>query len=454
MLLPLSIAIVLVLGIGGRQSEALKLDPKPVAKEPSPLMPSASSVTIAPAKLAPAPITVAQAASNAAVELAGSGDGSVTRWFSDWGLWGNHDAPPGARVNWGSPYWWQSALDLRALLRYLETTHDSNPIFQQVIVQTFQRNVHRPGTPVPINFGNKFMDDTAWWGLAWVEAARYELDFRGDRALAAQFLHVAEWTANYVWAQPRSCRQQGIEWKSGSAPDTITNAEFVALAGELSYFLQQPGPFHDAAAASTWTSRGWQILWWLRHVDLANVHTGHVYDGYDAACKIVGGPLVYTEGQMADALVQMGLATGQHSYFTQAQRFIKYSFEPKFNMLSGGVLQQPCEGQAPRCLNLITANDSTVYKGLFVDAVADWEAATGSHAYDAFLRRQSLAVIDAASNASRLTQCQTPHDCQLTFYWSRPEAPEASQMPVGPGTQESGLSALTDELSVTLAFTG
>jgi hypothetical protein len=89
---------------------------------------------------------------------------------------------------------------------------------------------------------------------------------------------------------------------------------------------------------------------------------------------------------------------------------------------------------------------------MFVDAVADWQQATGSTLYDRFLTQQADAVIDhAASNGSSLTGCQTPHDCQIGFYWARPVPPGSTTLPVSPGTQYSGLSALTDALSV---FTG
>lgn len=435
-----------MLGIAALQSQASKIPRRHPAPAPAPKIVVVAKPSDPPPKL---PVSISQAASNAVTELAGSGDGSWIRWFPDWGLWGNHDAQPGARVNWGSPYWWQSALELRAVIRYMTVAHDSNPRYEQIIERTFQQNVRRPGTPVPLNFGNKWMDDTGWWGLAWLDAARYELNVRGDQALAARYLHVAEWTANYMWSQPRPCHQTGIEWESGSPPDTVTNAEFIALAGGLGYFLEQQGPFQAPAAASIWTKRGWQILWWLRHVDLANVHSGHVYDSYSPACKIVGGVTVYTEGEMAEALVQMGLATDQGFYFEQAQRFIDYVLSPKSQMIYKGVLQQPCEAQAQRCLNLVSVHDSMVYKGLFIAAVADWQAATGSHQYDDFLRRQGQAVIEnAASDGVRLANCQTPHDCQLGLYWARPIPPADTTLHISPGSQYSGLEALTAALAV------
>src|SRR5579875_3572419 len=438
------VVVALLAGLVVAASVALLSAAAPTTNDPrvahAPLGPPPPAVPHPAVSISQA--ALARAADNAALELAGSGDGSPIAWFPNWGLWGNHNAPPGARVNWGSPYWWQSALDLRALIRYLEVTHNTNPAYQQIIEQTFVQNVNRPGTPVPANFANKFMDDTGWWGLAWLEAARYELDVRGDIVLAAQYLKVAEWDAGYLWNGPHYCRQPGIEWQIGSPPDTITNAEFAALAGELAYFLKQPGPLQDTAAA-----RRWQILWWLRATRLINVRTGHVWDRFDSSCHDVGGALVYTEGEVADALVQMGLATGRRAYFSQAQRFIQYTFSPAAGMLHDGVLQQPCEAQAQRCLNSTWMADSTVYKGLFVDAVADWQTVTHSHIYDDFLRRQGQAVAEtAASNGSQLTSCQTPHDCQIGFYWAR-AVPPADGPAVTPGTQMSGLAALTDALS-------
>jgi hypothetical protein len=122
--LVLAIAAALVFGSGGFTSEA------------SNPQPARHIVVAAPIPHITGPVTLPQAATNATVELVGSGDSSPIEWFSNWGLWGNHNAAPGARVNWGSPYWWQSALDLRALVRYLEKTRDPNPIYQQVIVGT------------------------------------------------------------------------------------------------------------------------------------------------------------------------------------------------------------------------------------------------------------------------------------------------------------------------------
>jgi hypothetical protein len=436
----LAIPATLTFGVGSWQSsQALKITPQ------GQFPPNNTTTGTDPA---PAPPGLRQAASNAAIELVGSGDDSLVAWSPAGGIWGQRDAPPGAVRGWFSPYWWQTALDLLGLVRYLEVTHNTNPIYQHVIDQTFALNVRRPQSNMPVNFGNEFMDDTAWWGLAWLEAARYELNVRHDLSDAKRFESVAEWDANYIWSKPRTCHAAGIEWRVGYPPDTITNAEFVVLAAELAQVQGEPGLWFDPAAASKSLGEGRQILQWLERSRLINVKTGHVWDSYNTNCFLVGGSLNYTEGEAADALVQMGLATGQHEYFTEAQRFINYALSPTSGMTYRGVLQEACEGESGMCQGSQHLSDSTVWKGVFVSAVADWHAATGSSAYNAFLIKQAEAVIDhASSNSQQLTRCQTPHDCQIGFYWARAIAPPATSLPVGPGSQYSGLSAMTAALS-------
>jgi hypothetical protein len=70
------------------------------------------------------------------------------------------------------------------------------------------------------------MDDTGWWALAWLAAARYELIVRRDDADAIRFLAVSEWDADYIARQPRRCG--GIVWRLGTPPDTVANAEYIA----------------------------------------------------------------------------------------------------------------------------------------------------------------------------------------------------------------------------------
>jgi len=381
-----------------------------------------------------------QAATNAAVELAGSGDGSIVAWNAQTGLWG--DGNPAA--------WWQSAIDLYTLVRYLEATGTTAPAYQQLIATTYRINIRLPGTNMPRDFANEYMDDTGWWGVAWLEAAEYELLYRHDLADARRYLAVAEWDARYIYSQPRPCHTQGIEWQVAYPPDTITNAEFVTLAARLALFLRQPGPLHDAAAAAKWLKDASRILGWMEGSGLVNLAGGSVKDRYNGRCQPVGGALTYTEGEVAEALVRMGEATNNPSYYNQAAAFLNHIMNRSSHMLAGGVLQDPCEAQRGLCsAGGWQAIDQTIYKGVVVDAVADWALATNSSTYDAFLQLQAKAVVDnAASDGRTPSSCQTPHTCQIGFYWSRKVPPAQAPIPVNAGTQAAGLAALVDALMV------
>jgi hypothetical protein len=96
------------------------------------------------------------------------------------------------------------------------------------------------------------------------------------------------------------------------------------------------------------------------------------------------------------------------------------------------------------CVTEGHAYDSSSYKGIFVEAVADFTRATDRPTYAAWLIRQGEAVIrHAASNGRRATRCRSPHSCQLDFYWSRRVPPMGLPIEITPGSQEAGLAALT-----------
>lgn len=154
------------------------------------------------------------AARRGIVELiGGGGDDSPVAWDPKRGLWWSKNSPA---------HWWQSALGLRTLVRYLERTGNTNPVYQQLILAIYSRNVLTPHADATTNFVNRFLDDTAWWGLAWLEAAKYELRYRHDLSDTATFLGLAEWDANAVADAPKRCG--GIEWERGYPPDTIATA--------------------------------------------------------------------------------------------------------------------------------------------------------------------------------------------------------------------------------------
>lgn len=393
---------------------------------------------------------LARAANNAARELAGSGDNSRVSWTPKVGLWARMFVPADVSSNWRAPIWWQSAIALDMMVRYLTVAHDTQPEFEALIQRTWQMGIRMPHTHSPRNFANMFMDDTAWWALAWLDTSHYELAIRHNVRLARRDERLAATDAAFIYNRPRPCRTQGIEWQADYPPDTITNAEFVALAAQLARIQRAPGPLSDPAQGRMWLGRAKTILGWLESSGLVHLSAGIVRDRYNGRCRPTGGPLTYTQGEMAEALTQLGLATGDVRYFNQATRFIDRVLSPSFGVWKDGVLREWCEAGKRLCGGEPHAYDAEAYKGLFVQGVSDWTQATGSRAYDGFLSAQAQAVLaNASSDGKSLTPCtRSAHDCQLGFYWARRLPPSRQPILATAGSQESGLAALTAALEV------
>jgi hypothetical protein len=380
-----------------------------------------------------------QATNSAFGELVGSGDGSPVAWDPDTGLW---DYVPRAEAL-HAPTWWQSANALDAVVRYASAFHVTNPDVQHLLQTVYQLNVSKPGTSAPKDFEDVFMDDTAWWGIAWVDAARYEQHVLHDDSEAATFLKVGEAIARWLEAQPKRCGDASIPFRDGYTPNTITDAEFVDLVAELGQMRSGHGPLGNPALAHEWTSDAEQTLHWLESVKLINVSSGGLYRTEDNHCRPVGQPQTYTEGEVADALVQVGALTHDPTYTEQAAAFINRVLAPGNGMLANGVLQEQCEAQSGQCLG--HSYNIMVYKGLFDDAVKDWTQATHSTTYDSFLNAQAQAVISNATG-NPADHCATATTCQLSLYWARRVPVNHEPLVTTAGSQASGLSALVNAL--------
>jgi hypothetical protein len=350
-------------------------------------------------------------------------------------------------AEWGGtvgPHWWQSAIAILTLIHYAEQTNSHSPLLQHVIDVTYDRGIRQPHTDQPFDFINQYMDDTVWWGLAWLNASQYELYYRHDLHDATRFLRVAEKDAIWV-ARKRQCG--GIVWSLGSPSGTITNAEYVALTAELSQYRRTSSKFHDPGLAARWLGDARRTLAWLQRVKLVNLRAGTIKDSLAShQCQTrTGGPLAYSEGEVADALVQLGNALNDPSYYRTAARFLRYVLRPSNHFVVGGVLQEHCEAIALCTQNSLgNRYDITAFKGIFVQAVADWTAATGSHEFEPFLRAQARAVVrNATRGPTHDGVCPSAHTCQFAFSWARPfrTTPAAEQLATV-GTQESALAAL------------
>ncbi len=428
--LSLGLVICLVIVLVASVSEASKSDTRHQSA-PAPAPPSQTSGS----PHSRGTVSFSEAAKNGVKQLIGLGGPSPASQNQADGLWGGHLLPN----------WWQSALALLSLVRYLERTNNTSPVYQRAITLLYERNHIRPNTHAPLNFGNEFNDDTGWWGVAWLEAARYELLVRHDNAAATNYLGVAEWDANFIGSQQRRCG--GIEWGLGKPPDTITTAEYMDLTAGLSWLREQPGPFHDSALSLQWLRAAEGSLAYLERTNLINTTLGRVNDSLiqhrDGSCTPYGRPITYTQGEVAEALIQLGLAMHQPIYYKDARRFLDYGIGSEAGLVRHGILREHCEDVQYNCNKSSSRYDYPAYKGLLVNALSDYDTVTHTKTYAAFLHRQATAVVSHALIGGSQGKCRTPGNCFFGFYWSPPPHLVSWAIGITVGGQESGIDALT-----------
>jgi hypothetical protein len=295
-----------------------------------------------------------------------------------------------------------------------------------------------------------FGDDTAWWGLAWLDASKYELNVRHDSAAAGTFLRLAEYDANYLATLPKACG--GVPWKVHFPPDSVTGAEYATLVAELSAYRNTPGStFYDPARASRWLAEARSTIGWLERTRLINVRKGTVRDSLTPTCKqLLAGPITYTQGQVADAFVALGSALHDSTYYRQADAFLRYAVSPRSGMVNrNGVLQEPCERDRDGCTGRPTYLDIISWKGILVQALSDYTTATGSTEFRHFIGQQAWQIVHDSIEGphGQPGNCDSPDNCRFVFYWGFPLSPVRSGF-VNHSTQMDALDALTAALAL------
>lgn len=303
---------------------------------------------------------------------------------------------------WGSS-WWTTATTMDALITAEQATGDRTYVAD--IAHTYDTNSGFEGD----GFRNHFLDDSGWWGLAWLHA--YQLT--GVPAYLATARDIDQYMAEH-WT---STCGGGVEWAlpiivSGAQKNSITNEVYLQLSAELAVTTRQPLYLNRATAE--WT--------WLFHSGL--IRPDHlVTDRLDDQCRPTSIPLTYTQGPILPGLLALSQATGDRSLLAEARTLAAASttYRP---LNPGGVLTEPCE-QAQRC-----AGDAEEFKGSFVQALGVLDRAVPDHPYSAYLTRQA---------ATLYADDRMVGDLYGTSFAGPPDAPS-------PVRQATAVSALTATL--------
>ncbi|MFF4341190.1 glycoside hydrolase family 76 protein [Kitasatospora sp. NPDC001540] len=295
-----------------------------------------------------------------ALRACGQVGGAVacTPWArTTWNAWDRRTAAATALMTsfdrttklFGGNGWWTAANALTAVIDNARISGMGS--YTYAVAETYDKNLGAQGG----NFTNEYLDDTGWWGLAWVDA----YDLTGD----GRYLNTARADADHMSANWTGTCGGGVRWNTGS---TYKNA----VTNEL--YLQLTAALHNRIPSdSAYLQRAREEWNWFRGSGMVNAdHL--VNDGLNDACANNGQPTwTYNQGVVLGGLTELYRATGDATLLTTARTLADASTT---RLTSGGVLREPGEGDD-------CTGDGPSFKGAYVRGLDRLDAQLPDHPY-------------------------------------------------------------------------
>ena len=309
--------------------------------------------------------------------------------------------------------WWNSAVATTTVIDYMRETGDLQYLPQ--VEHTFVKD-QKPypagtlsGDPIEGDFISRAIDDTEWWGLAWVDA----YDLTGQQKYLKMATKIGNYVASY-W-DPSTCGG-GVWWNTDKTyKNAITNGLYVRLAASLA----------DRTHRKTWLARASTAWNWYLHSGLIGPNN-LVNDGLTDDCTNNGQTVwTYNQGLAIGGAVEVWRATGDKSALAEA-KVLADAAVTSTTLNTDGVLTESCDPvTVPGC-----DDNQKQFKGIFMRYLGDLNTVAHGR-YSQYINAQIASLQTNDSNVH--------HEYGINWHgWATSDHPNTRDW----RTQASALEAL------------